>query len=223
MKRLTATALSLALLGACANGAPPSLSVNTVSRSYGRPMSEVWPAVLGSIKDLDLRVEEDQHDALGGELTAHRANRDEVKVRARAKDGPSMEVSVAVEPGDRVMAQMIQDRIAEKLGAGGGAAKTGFVSGSRVEGVYDYKLENCLVAGKRAMVALKIEGAREERHDTWAKLEARQADAFPVQIRMERTARDQTRVEFTAGTGPADDNRALAQRLKTEFERHVHP
>ena len=69
-----------------------------------------------------------------------------------------MEVSVAVEPGDRVMAQMIQDRIAEKLGTGGGAAKTGFVSGSRVEGVYDYFCQPHEAAGMIGRIVVGAPG-----------------------------------------------------------------
>ena len=221
---LIATATLSALLSACKSAPPEAMPVNTVTRSYSKPMSEVWPAVVGTMRELELTMDANRSDALGGQITALRANQDAVRIEGRAKDGPATELSVAVEPGDRTMAQLVQDRIAEKLGATSGVARTGFVAGNRVEGQYRHGLDNCMEAGKRALAALKMDAnVRPERHDVWAKLETRHADAFPVEIRMERTDRDLTRVTFMVGTGPADDNRLLAQRLKTEFERQLQP
>jgi hypothetical protein len=173
------------------------------------------------VKDLDLRVENDQHDALGGQMTAQRANKDSVVIEARSVDPATLQVSVAVDPGDRSMAQIVQDKIADRLGARTGVTRTGFDTGSRVEGTYDQKLDACVAAARKAAEVLKLTNPQEEIHDTWAKVESRQTDAIPMTVRMERTPKDQTHVVFTAGTGPADDNRVLAARLKAEFERHL--
>ncbi|HZE96757.1 MAG TPA: hypothetical protein VE981_07010 [Planctomycetota bacterium] len=40
---------------------------------------------------------------------------------------------------------------------------------------------------------------------------------------MDRTTRDQTQGVFVVGTTVADDNRTLALKLKSEFERHLNP
>jgi hypothetical protein len=80
-----------------------------------------------------------------------------------------------------------------------------------------------MAAADRALAALKLPAARREVHDTWARLETQHLDSIPVQIRMDRTRKDQTFVVFTVGTGASDDNRTLASRLKSEFERQLNP
>jgi hypothetical protein len=94
-------------------------------------------------------------------------------------------------------------------------------AGSQIDGTYDQKLDACMAAADRALAALKLPGARREVHDTWARLDTQHLDSIPVQIRMERTRKDQTFVVFMAGTSATDDNRTLALRLKAEFDRRL--
>jgi hypothetical protein len=213
----------LAALAACrgsglydGNGSEAT-ALNAVHRSYARPADEVWRAVTSTVQELGLEVERNQHDALGGEIAAQRANKDRVTIEARSLDAQNTRLAVAVAPGDRNLAEMIQDRIAQKLGLG--VPRAGLSAGSVVEGTYDAELEACVQAAQRAVEALKMGVARKDVHDTWAQVDSLQADAIPVRVRMERTRDDQTRVFFEAGTSRSEDTRLLADRLKVQFER----
>jgi hypothetical protein len=128
-----------------------------------------------------------------------------------------------VEPGDKNLAQIIQDRVSDRLGLNVGAAHASLGAGSQVDGTYDQKLDACLRAAERAVTVLKFAVPRRELHDTWARLDTAQLDSIPIQIRLDRTRKDQTFVVFTVGTGVSDDNRTLALRLKSEFERQLTP
>jgi hypothetical protein len=218
--------LGLAILGlamtSCKNGPESGVTLNSVSRNYSKSAEETWRAVQTVAKELDLRIDDDRHDALGGKLVALRSNKDEVLIEARSLDAQNTTVSVSVEPGDRNLAQMVQDRIQDRLGLNVGVNRTTFASGSQVDGTYDQKLEACITAAEKAIGAMKLAAPRRETHDTWARVDSQHLDSIPVQIRMDRTRKDQTFVAFTVGTGASDDNRTLALRLKAEFERHLN-
>jgi hypothetical protein len=198
-------------------------TINTITKTYSKPADETWRAILTVAKDLDLKMGADKHDALGGSLVAKRSNSDEVHVEARSVDSQNTVVSVMVEPGDKNLAQIIQDRISDRLGLSVGVSRSAAAAGSQVDGTYDQKLSACLGAAERAITGLKMGSPRREVHDTWARVDTEHMDSIPVQIRMERTRKDQTFVVFTVGTGASDDNRTLAGRLKAEFERHLNP
>lgn len=194
-------------------------TLHAVERSYTRPAEEVWRAVVSATQELGLKVSRDNHDALGGELEARRATGDQVEIEARSTDMNTCRLVVYVKPGDRNMAEMIQDHIATKLGMG--PVGKGSSAGNTVEGTYDAPLDVCVTAARKAADTLKIPMTRREVHDTWALLECRQTDAIPVDMRLERTRKDQTRVIFGAGSGKSDDMLNLARRLKAEFERSL--
>jgi len=197
--------------------------IHTVTKTYSKPTDETWRAIEAITKDLDLKVDTDQHDALGGTMIAKRSTKDEIHVEARAVDAQNTIVSVNVDPGDKNLAQIIHDRISDRLGLSVGATRASMAAGSQVDGTYDQKLDVCISAADRALAALKLPAARRESHDTWARLDTQQLESIPVQIRMDRTKKDQTYVVFTIGTGASDDNRTQASRLKTEFERQLNP
>jgi len=197
--------------------------IHTVTKTYSRPTDETWRVIESITKELDLKVETNEHDALGGTMLAKRSTKDEIHVEARAVDSQNTTVSVNVDPGDKNLAQIIHDRISDKLGLNLGATRASMAAGSQVDGTYDQKLDVCMAAADRALTALKLPAARREVHDTWARLDIQHLDSIPVQIRMDRTKKDQTFVVFTVGTGASDDNRTLASRLKAEFDRQLSP
>lgn len=115
-----ALALAVLALAACApRSRDYGTGVNTVERKYPRPAKEVWGATVAAVKSFDFKIDSDKSDEMGGELRARRADGQSVVVSVRALDPNDTSVSVRVEPGDRNMAQMIHDRIGQKLGVGG--------------------------------------------------------------------------------------------------------
>lgn len=221
MRRYTVPLLLAALASCKAFGGSgdENVTVNTVVRAYNKPADETWRAVEGVMKEMDLAVDKNNHDALGGNLVAERPNKAEIHVEARSQDTENTQVSVWVDPGDRAMAQIIQERIGDKLGLN--APRAARAAGAQVEGTYDRKLDVCLAAAEEAIREMKLSPPRREMHDTWARLDTQHLDSIPVQFRMERTRKDQTLVVFIAGTASTDDNRTLAMKLKTEFERRL--
>ena len=230
-RALAVAALPLLALSSCkalgGGDSAQAITINTVSRTYTKSMNELWPAILTALKDLDLRVAEDQHDALGGRLMAQRANKDSVIIDARSVDPRTLHVSVGVNPGDRNMAQIVQDRIAEALAADtrneGFGRSAAPAAGPRVEGSYPQPVEACLAAARRTAEGLKLTQLQEDVRDGNARIDARHPQHGPVSFRMTRGAQNQTQVAFEAGSGggAAEDGRSFAERLKSEFERNL--
>ncbi len=91
--------------------------LNAVERVYPRPAGELTDLARNALASFDLKLKSDLHDALGGELTAVRADGHTVTAKITAVDEGHARVSVWVAPGDRTLAELIQQRIAEKAGA----------------------------------------------------------------------------------------------------------
>ncbi len=91
--------------------------LNAVERTYARPAHELKDIVTASLKSFDLSIESDKHDELGGEIVALRADGHKVTAKITSVDKDHSRISIRVAPGNRNLADMIQDRIAEKLRA----------------------------------------------------------------------------------------------------------
>jgi len=89
--------------------------LNTVERTYARPVSDMVSLVPPALQALELKVESEKHDNLGGEVIALRATGDKVTVTIRGIEDAKTSVSVRVAPGDRNLANMVQDRIGRDL------------------------------------------------------------------------------------------------------------
>ena len=243
--RMTQIGLSgvLLLLGACsAFDSGSKTEANAVSRRYARPAPDVWAAVTSSLQALDLRIEEDRHDALGGKLRGVRATGDEVIVKVKSLDEQNSQVSVAVEEGDRNMAEVIHSQIAKNLGAG--SAKSSFYGGNRTEQTYDASLARCVMAAERACEAVGYSVTNRDIHEHWADLMARRAGSSTVLVHLEvpqekdpakpgaqpppatngssgvpSDKKAQVKVSFIVGTMRTEDNEEVLTRLRQEFER----
>lgn len=90
--------------------------LNTVDREYPGPPSELVDAALRALPALDLKVESEKRDALGGEIVARRATGAEATVVVKGAAPGTCSVSVRVEPGDRNLANLVHDRIALERG-----------------------------------------------------------------------------------------------------------
>lgn len=241
MKAMALLTGVLMTLGACKSDS--KAEPNTLSRKYGRPASEVWIAVTNALQTLDLRIQEERHDALGGELTGTRATGDEVTVVVKSLDEQSAQVSVHVEDGDRNMADIIHSHISKNLGTG--TAKTSFYGGSRWEGTYDISLPRAIVAAERASEAMGFAVSNRDIRETSADLVIRRAGSASILLHFEvpqeqpkgaapqppvnggRAAAPSTektgplKVSFVVGTLRNEDNEELLQRMKAEFERFL--
>ena len=122
MKRLIPGLLgaaALALISCSPRTRDYGTGLNTIERTYPRPVRETWDAARAAVQDFGRTIESDRHDEMGGELKARRADGRAVFVHVRAAGQGSTAVAVRVEPADRAQAEMIHDRIAKALGAAG--------------------------------------------------------------------------------------------------------
>jgi hypothetical protein len=226
------------LLGACKTS-ESKLEANSIMKRYARPAPEVMSALTMALTSLDLRIEEDRHDALGGQVIASRANKDPIKVNVKSVDETSTQVTVSVGEGDRNLADIIHSQIAKNLGTG--TAKSSFYGGSRWEQVYDTSLARCIMAAERACETLGFTVTNREIHETVADLMARRGvstallhfEAVPTAPTpgqppplvggggMPSDKRGQVKVSFVVGTSRNEDNEDILQRLRNEFDRLI--
>ncbi len=215
MRRLMMTAPALLALAACHHH-DLGTGMNTVDREYARPVGKTWSASVDSAKDAGLDVLSAKGDALGGTVVALRSNGDEVRIVVTPVSDTHSRVSVRVGPGDLPLARLLHEQIAHAVGLG--EAKGGLFGGHQLEARYEADLNACSLAARRTMQALRLEIVREETHAPWSSVSARTDDSTPVRIKCEVDG-PKTKVSFAAGESKTDDTKALARRLKEEFEK----
>ncbi len=220
-------AAALGLLASCISIEKPAPAhtgdpaVNTVERRYGKPLDKVWDAAVAAVESLDLRVDIDRHDDLGGELVARRADGHRVSIALSAGDKNSSRAAIRVEPGNRELAGLVHERIADKLGMG--EAKAAFLGGNTIDAVYPVDFPQALAAADRSAKALKFIVTGQETRDDAAQLDARTPDSTPVRFQMTPAGSPAgaTKVTFIAGNGKTDTSKTLIAQMKTEFDRQA--
>src|SRR3954466_10461431 len=154
MNKLMAAATLAALSLASCSGNDMGTGANTIDREYAKPASDIWSASLRSAEEAGLTLRSERHDKMGGEIVACRANGDEVLIDVVGLTEKSSRVSVRVGPGDRNLAGMLQERIAEKAGLG--AAKTGPFGGNSIQATYGADVPSAVASARRALSALGV-------------------------------------------------------------------
>jgi hypothetical protein len=87
-----------------------------VEATYHVNMDAAWPATLKAMEQLDLTVESENHDALGGVLTVQRADGTDVKIRLKPLSDSSTRIRVWVGwIGDKTKSVLIHDAIRNAL------------------------------------------------------------------------------------------------------------
>ncbi|HVR83828.1 MAG TPA: DUF3568 family protein [Planctomycetota bacterium] len=89
--------------------------LNTVERTYARPPADLVPVIQSSLQALDLKIDSEKHDNLGGEIVAIRATGQKVTVTTKGLESNRSTVLIRVEPGDRNLANLVHDKITEHL------------------------------------------------------------------------------------------------------------
>jgi hypothetical protein len=88
---------------------------NTVEKTYPRSPTELIDTVTATLRSFELTVESDRHDDLGGEIVARRADGSKVTARVTARTQSETEVSIRVAPGNKNLAELIHERLHEKV------------------------------------------------------------------------------------------------------------
>lgn len=221
-------ATTLLLIAACSRtdrrGEPvqqPADDAQAVERTYARPAEQVFKAAVGIVKDLELRIDDDRNDKMGGDLIARRSNGDRVVIEVRGLEAQRTSVMIRTDPGLGPLGVRIHEKLQRKLGLG--TAKASLLGGNTAEGKYDCTLARAATAAEAVVLRLHlVPGAVDVRGDH-AVIDARQDDATPVRIRLDQADAASTKAVFTAGTSATPEARTLARRLKAEFERELAP
>jgi hypothetical protein len=187
---------------------------NTVEREYARSADKIWSATVESAKEAGLDIVSERNDGLGGTLLARRATGEDVRVVVTPLNDARSKASVRVGPGDLTLAKLLHERIAENAGLG--EARGGFFGGDSEEGFYAADVATCGSAARRTMYALKHEIVRE----ATGRIDARGSGSTPLGIEWV-AIKGRTRVTFFAGESKSDEHRAMARRMKLEFETNI--
>ena len=84
---------------------------------YGIPLADVWPRALAAIESLQLHIDRQLIDGLGGEIHARRADGTKVQVHLKPTGDHSTSVSVRIgDLGDREMSERVQRTIRQQVG-----------------------------------------------------------------------------------------------------------
>jgi len=84
---------------------------------YGIPLADVWPRALAAIESLQLHIDVQRIDGLGGEIQARRPDGTKVHVDLKPTGDHSTSVSVRVGFwGDREMSERVQRNIRQQVG-----------------------------------------------------------------------------------------------------------
>lgn len=105
-------------------GGGPSVTAGTYSYFtrelevlYGIPLADVWPKALAAVESLQLYIDRQHVDGLGGDIQARRADGTTVWVHLKPRGDHSTSISVRVgDLGDREQSERIQRTIRQQLG-----------------------------------------------------------------------------------------------------------
>ena len=216
---LAATAV---LAAGCAkptvSDSPPLFAAGTgeLERWVPREAEEAWDAVVGILRRNGFTPVREDHDRLGGDVAARRAER---VVFARVRMiGPSQTLlSVRSEPPDPELCRRLQEAFA--LGLGLGEAKKGMFGGCSTELRAEASLDAAVTRAREVMRALRIAETGLEKRAEEADLRGRTVDSIPVRILLAAEGPSEIEATFIVGDRKRDGYLALAERMKQEFER----
>jgi Protein of unknown function (DUF3568) len=84
---------------------------------YGIPLADAWPRTLAAVESLQLHIDTQYIDGLGGDIAARRADGTSVQVLLKPKGEYSTSISVRVGNfGDREQSERVQRSIRKQLG-----------------------------------------------------------------------------------------------------------
>jgi hypothetical protein len=84
---------------------------------YGIPLADIWPRALAAIESLQLHIDQQHIDGLGGDIQARRPDGTKVRVCLKPIGDHSTSVKVRVGVlGDRDMSERVQRTIRQQIG-----------------------------------------------------------------------------------------------------------
>jgi len=184
---------------------------DAIERLIAVPSDDVWDAVVSTLARNGFKIAFQDHDGLGGDLVAEQKG-GRVLVRVRRLDERESSLAVRVEPPDRTVTLQLQEAVARALGWGDAR------SGASERQTFRLSLDQAIHAAEQTLAALRIGVLDRRRGKDEAILEGRRADSIPVRIRLRCPDGRETDATFVAGASRSDEGRALARRMRQEFQ-----
>jgi len=188
-----------------------------VERDYGKPAAEVWRAALAVMEALELTIDDDRHDQLGGRIVARRASGDRLLVDVRSLDEHRSKVVVDVDPGNGNLATTVHDKLTEQLGLS--KAKASRFGGNSATGRYACTLSRAAGAAEQVVRRLGLELLSIDVREQSATVDARDDASIPIGFVFTRADNETIKAQFTVGATSSTAAKTTAKRLKSEFER----
>ena len=190
-----------------------------IERQMARDADDIWNVVAKTLKDGGLAIVQQDHDKLGGDLTAQRAGGGNVFVRVRQLQPRQSSITVRLQPPDRRTAFQLHEAFARGLGLG--EAKSGLFGGESDSGSYRVTLDQAVQAARDALAAAKLEVTDATHQAEAAEVKGRRGDSIPAKIQIKSKDGRTASVTFIAGTEKNEEIKMLVRTLKQEFERRV--
>jgi len=190
-----------------------------VERDYAKSAADVWHAALGAMEALELDVDDDRHDKLGGRLVGRRTSGDRLTVDVVGLGERRTRVVAQVDSGNGSFATMVHDRITERLGLS--KAKASHFGGNSAAGRYSCTLSQAASAAQQVVRRLGLELLSIDVREQAATVDARDDASIPIRFLFSRVDQETIKAQFTVGTTPGAAAKSTAKRLKSEFERDL--
>jgi hypothetical protein len=187
-----------------------------IERRIPRGAEEAWAVVIRTLRRNEFIPVRADHDRLGGDLAARRAERS-VFVRIRMVREDLTLLSVRSEPPDPALSRRLHEAFA--VGLGLGEAKEGVFGGCSAELRAGLTIDEALRKARDVMRALRIEETGLEKKADEADVRGRTVDSVPVRILLASDGPGELSATFIVGDRKRDAYRALAGRMRDEFER----
>jgi hypothetical protein len=209
--------LGLLLAASCTGPMdPPVDPVTRVEREYPQPLEEVREALIGAVPELKFEVQEPRDKRRPLVLRAGRDLGDEIRCELVREESQGTWVSVIVGARDRALAATLHERLLERLALG--TRPGGFQSEASRTGTYAPNVAECMDGARAALAKLRMTTTQEEIQATGAFPQGACGDTVQVTLRIVRTEGNQTQVTFAVRGEDTPEHRALAEKLRNEFE-----
>lgn len=192
--------------------------VPAVERRYEIPLPEVWTAVEEAVAEEDVVIERRRRNERRGILAGRCHDGHRMKVSVRAHPGDGSQVAVTVDPPNRELAGMVQDRIGNKLSLR--KARSDLFGERSDVRVLNADLRRGMEAAERTCRALGLEVVHKQLRESEGRLVARDGDGRAVRFTL------QSADDPLLGTGSVLSTVApaeLLRRVSREFERQLFP
>ena len=221
-RRAAWLAATVVLAAGCARptvaDSPPVFAAGTgeIERLVPCDAEDAWTVVLRTLRRNDFAPARADHDRLGGDVAARRADR-VVFVRVRKLDEERTLLSVRAEPPDPALSLRLHEAFATGLGLG--EARPGLFGGNSAELRAGLTIDEAVRRAREVLRVLRIEETGVEKKPEEAEVRGRTFDSTPVRIVLASDGPRAIEATFIVGARKRDAYLALAGRMKQEFER----